>query len=396
MWAQTFTTITQDEIDIILHSRKTFLFSEKESWVKQTDDNFDVPMGGYDLLVRINTDRLRKQLIQVFRKNQLQITVECNVKIVDFLDVKLNLINNTYRPYRKEIHKINYVHKHSCHPPAVTKQLPLMIQNRLNILSSNETMFKAEKDIYEDALKNSGYSDKMNFIANENKRLTNKNVRNRKRNTVWFNPPFNTSVSTNIGREFLKLVDIHFSESSGLHKFFNRSNIKVSYSCMPNLSSIISSHNKRILGVSENENAEKCNCNDNTKCPLPGKCQTESIVYKAEVEAEGSTRNYIGMTANSFKRRYYIHNNSFNNRGANSTGLSKYIWELKDKNKTFELAWSIQAKAPSFTPETNKCYLCLTEKVLILKSEKRTSLNKRHEIFSKCCHRRGTLLGRLL
>ena len=38
----------------------------------------------------------------------------------------------------------------------------------------------------------------------------NKQKKKRRRNIIWFNPPYNTSVTTNIGKQFLKLIDIHF------------------------------------------------------------------------------------------------------------------------------------------------------------------------------------------
>ena len=43
-----FVNISDQDKQIIFHSRKTFLFSDNEPWVKKTGNNFDVPMGGYD------------------------------------------------------------------------------------------------------------------------------------------------------------------------------------------------------------------------------------------------------------------------------------------------------------------------------------------------------------
>ena len=53
-----------------------------------------------------------------------------------------------------------------------------------------------------------------------------------------------------------------------------------------------------------------------------------SIVYKAEIKSkdDGETREYIGMTANAFKSRFYNHKKSFKDvRYENETELSKYI-----------------------------------------------------------------------
>ena len=43
------------------------------------------------------------------------------------------------------------------------------------------------------------------------------------------------------------LLDKHFHKNHKLHKIFNQNNVKVSYSCIPNVSSIVNSHNQKIL-----------------------------------------------------------------------------------------------------------------------------------------------------
>ena len=74
-----------------------------------------------------------------------------------------------------------------------------------------------------------------------------KRKRQRKRNIIWFNPPFDKNVTTNIGRRFLQLLDLHFHVGHPYHRICNRNTVKVSYCCMPNMGSIISSHNHKIL-----------------------------------------------------------------------------------------------------------------------------------------------------
>ena len=48
------------------------------------------------------------------------------------------------------------------------------------------------------------------------------------------------------------------------------------------------------------------------------------------------TETYTGLTAGTFKRRYYGHNASFNNREARQTTLSRHCWNLKDNNVQFD------------------------------------------------------------
>ena len=45
--------------------------------------------------------------------------------------------------------------------------------------------------------------------------------------------------------------------------------------------SVTNSHNAKLLKSETSE--AKCNCRDATKCPLPGKCTTGKLVYRATV-----------------------------------------------------------------------------------------------------------------
>ena len=47
-------------------------------------------------------------------------------------------------------------------------------------------------------------------------------------------------------------MDKNFPEMHQLHKLFNRNNVQVSYSSLPNLKSMIKGHNKNILSELEN------------------------------------------------------------------------------------------------------------------------------------------------
>ena len=102
---------------------------------------------------------------------------------------------------------------------------------------------------------------------------------NRQRKIIWFNPPCSANVNTNIAKKFLQLIDTHFPKKNRLHKIFNRNNVKVSYSSLPNIASIINSHNKYILNNSkENITPTSCNCKEKSSCPVNGNCQQSSII----------------------------------------------------------------------------------------------------------------------
>ena len=70
---------------------------------------------------------------------------------------------------------------------------------------------------------------------------------NHKRKVIWYNPPWNTNVKTNLGRKFINIINRCFPKEHPLHKTFNKHTLKFSYSCMANIKSIISSHNKAVL-----------------------------------------------------------------------------------------------------------------------------------------------------
>ena len=97
---------------------------------------------------------------------------------------------------------------------------------------------------YQKALKESGYEHILTF----NPEPTPRKKRKRKSDIfTWYNPPFGSNVKTNLGRKFLHIIDKCFKKNHPLHKIFNRHTVKLSFWCMPNMKSIISSHNKHVL-----------------------------------------------------------------------------------------------------------------------------------------------------
>ena len=73
--------------------------------------------------------------------------------------------------------------------------------------------------------------------------------------------------------------------------------VKVSYSCMKNVGSIIKSRNARVNKKKQPAQRKECNCRKKGDCPLNGKCLTSAIIYKATVqESNGNKSHYIGLT----------------------------------------------------------------------------------------------------
>ena len=167
------------------------LFNNKEPWLKKSgNEEFDIPVGCFDgaevcelvgvyslRLLKIVTrkenvglyrddglgilrnssgpeiERKRKQIIQIFKSCGLNITVKTDLKTADFLDVRLDLVNNTYQPYRKPNSETVYINKHSNHSPNILKELPKAVNKRITDISCNQDIFDAAKSTYEQALR---------------------------------------------------------------------------------------------------------------------------------------------------------------------------------------------------------------------------------------------------
>ena len=425
--------INDESIQTIKHCRKSLLFNGNTPWVKKsTAESFDVTMGSYDgaevcelvglfilskldntinkedsglyrddglfILRKTNgkqADAIRKRIIQTFKDLGFQIDIQCNLKQVNFLDVTFNLSTATYHPFKKENDKLLYINTSSNHPPTVIDQIPTSIGKRLSDNSSNERIFEDTKPEYQNALKNSGHPS--NFSYSNHQPNTRPQTRTRKRQILWFNPPFNKSVQTNIGRIFLHLIEKYFPKSNRLHKIFNKNTIKLSYSCTENIQQIIKKHNKRIMKQPERTQPTiPCNCRNKTQCPLQGSCNTQSVIYNATVTTPTlDTKTYIGLTEGPWKQRYSQHKLSFNNhKYEQTTTLSKFIWNTKRQTgKTPEVSWSISKPIPSYTNTSKRCLLCLSEKLSIVTFKHPTQLlNKRSELLSKCRHENKFLL----
>ena len=151
------------------HYHKSLLFSDNKTWKKKsTDSCFEVTMGsfygaeicelvglyiqsklkkilpktsfglyrdnGLALLRYLNgqqTDKVRKNIIGVFKDIAFSFEIETNLTEVEFLDVSLNLRNGAYRPYKKPNDRLLYIQSLSSHPPNFIKQISNSIQERL-------------------------------------------------------------------------------------------------------------------------------------------------------------------------------------------------------------------------------------------------------------------------
>ena len=204
---------------------------------------------------------------------------------------------------------LKYVNLQSNHPQCVLRNIPKGINKRLSNISSSKEIFDDAKAPYQNAIDASGYKFKVEYLPDKPQNCKRK----RSQNITWFNPPYDSNVTTNIARKFLYLVDKCFPIGHPLRKICNRNTLKVSYSCMPNVQRIIQTSNVIKLNVQKttevtgvNEMPKNCNCRVKSNCPLQENCLARNIVYQATVQSEGNTETYVGLTATTFKSRYNV------------------------------------------------------------------------------------------
>ena len=131
--------VSSEVVNVIMHSRKNFLFEDNGNiWVKKQNEDFDVTMGSYDgaeicelvglfLLNNLVGDlgrnnvglyrddglccfqnlsgpqleKSKKKICKIFKSHGLNITIESNLVITEFLDVMLDLKNNKVLPIQE-------------------------------------------------------------------------------------------------------------------------------------------------------------------------------------------------------------------------------------------------------------------------------------------------------
>ena len=110
---------------------------------------------------------------------------------------------------------------------------------------------------------------------------------------------------------FFWLIKRHFPKSHRLHKIFNRNTVKVSYSCMQNMSKIYKRHNSKIASILCNQ-LTLCNCWLKEECPMDGKCQTMDAIYDCHATLpKGKWKKMYCNHKKSFNHKRYSHETTF-------------------------------------------------------------------------------------
>ena len=167
------------------------------------------------------------------------------------------------------------------------------------------------------------------------------------------------------------------------------------------MTSLVAKHNSKILKncrAGQNKPAPSCNCQRSriAECPLPGKCNTDGVVYQAIVRSNtGGEESYIGLAKN-FKKRFRQHKASMTDKKSEgATTLSSHFWKVKEAGGDPTVKWKfLEQNIPTFNPVRGSCRLCLREKYNILMNSKNATLNSRTEIFTHCRHIQSKLIGK--
>ena len=104
-----------------------------------------------------------------------------------------------------------------------------------------------------------------------------------------------------MGEIFLKLVKRNFIIENSLHKIFNKNTSKIGYSCMGNVPSVLSAHNRNIWHQKKSELG--CSCTSKTDFPIYNKCLTPKIVYQADVRNDTNDEKnfFLGVSETPLK-----------------------------------------------------------------------------------------------
>ena len=314
----------------------------------------------------------------------------------------MDLNSGSFKTYMKEGDTLSYVNKDSNHPPSITRNLPNGINRILSDTNSTEELFKASAPPYQKALEEAGYKHKLTYQPRVGEQAGAKR-RNRKRRVTWFNPPFSLNCTTNIPKVFMGIIAECFPPGHILRSTFNTNTVKVSYRTMSNMSQILAKHNTKVIAQKRPAPAAKkgCNCQDKPACPLPGRCQTAGVVYKAEVTTaatvanNSTTETYTGMTGGPFRKRHYGHDHDMKEENEEETGttLSRHVHKLRKAGTSFTITWDLLEEGlTGYNPTSGQCRLCLLEKFHIMFTPGVATLNRRREVFSSCRHRRKLTL----
>ena len=139
LFAQTHGNISRKDIEVIFHCCRSLLLHNNEPWIKKdSNGDFNVTMGifngaevfelaGLFMLNELpkrfdkdnialyrddslsvfknyighQNDKVRKEMIDLFKQHHLNLEIKCNLKIVDYLNIMFDLTTRLFKRYNK-------------------------------------------------------------------------------------------------------------------------------------------------------------------------------------------------------------------------------------------------------------------------------------------------------
>ena len=126
---------------------------------------------------------------------------------------------------------LKYLHSSDCinkwHPSRVCphRQQPSPTRHQTRQIS-NEKIFNNAKVPYEEAIKRAGHTEKLSYQPPVQQ---GQSRRRRRRKILWFNPPFDASMTTKLGKVFLNILDKCFLVGHVLRRVLDRHMVRLSY-----------------------------------------------------------------------------------------------------------------------------------------------------------------------
>ena len=93
----------------------------------------DVGLGVTVQKTENQVDQIKKEICKIFSSNIPKVTTEANIKVVDFLDITMDLATKQDQPFMKPNNPPPCEHKHSNPPPAIDQEKHTQVRKHPSI-----------------------------------------------------------------------------------------------------------------------------------------------------------------------------------------------------------------------------------------------------------------------
>ena len=109
----------------------------------------------------------KKQICQIFANNNLKITADANKKVVNFLDVILDLNTGRFKPVKPSVPnhlplRFTFTANRTTHPTSL-ETYPKQLTGGYQAFPSDDEVFNEGAALFQEALRKSGYTFKLEF-----------------------------------------------------------------------------------------------------------------------------------------------------------------------------------------------------------------------------------------